>query len=133
PKCFQDQGKIYSLSGKHKKYKALSDTSYGEPDGLFGINCSHIRYPYIEGISIQRYFPHADIEENRRIYKQSQQQRHLERQIRKAKKEARVMDAIGDKEGVKQAKAKVSQRQQAMRDFIKETKRTRRYDRERIV
>jgi len=133
PKCFQDQGKIYSLSGKHRKYPPLSSTSYGEPDGLFGINCSHIRYPYIEGLSTQRYFPHADIEENRRIYKQSQQQRSLERQIRKAKKEVKVMEALGDAEGVKEAKNKVSQRQSNMREFINQTKRKHQYNREQIV
>ncbi|EOP10443.1 phage minor capsid protein [Bacillus cereus] len=132
PKCFEDQGKIYSLSGKHPKYKPLSSTSYGEPDGLFGINCSHIRYPYIEGLSNQRYFPHEDIEENRRIYKQSQQQRAIERRIRKAKREVRVMEALGDQEGVKNAENKVSQQQSVMREFIKDTKRTRRYDREKL-
>ncbi|MGG3523092.1 phage minor capsid protein [Bacillus pseudomycoides] len=133
PKCFEDQGKIYSVSGKHKKYKPLNSTSYGEPDGLFGINCSHIRYPYIEGLSTQRYFPHTDIEENRRIYKQSQQQRSLERQIRKAKREVNMMEVIGDKEGVKLAKNKVSQRQANMRDFIKATGRKRQPNREQIV
>ncbi|EEM07463.1 minor capsid protein [Bacillus pseudomycoides] len=133
PKCFEDQGEIYSLSGKHPKYKPLSSTSYGEPDGLFGINCSHIRYPYIEGQSTQRYFPYADVEENRRIYKQSQQQRRLERQIRKAKKEVKVMEALGDAEGVKEAKNKVSQRQSAMREFINQTKRKRQYNREQII
>ncbi len=131
PKCFEDQGKIYSLSGKHPKYKPLSSTSYGEPDGLFGVNCSHIRYPYIEGLSTRRYFPHADVEENRRIYKQSQQQRAIERRIRKAKREVRVMEVLGDQEGVNNAKNKVSQQQSVMRDFIKNTKRTRRYDREK--
>ncbi|MBJ9983575.1 phage minor capsid protein [Bacillus sp. S70] len=132
PKCFEDQGKIYSLSSKHPKYKPLSSTSYGEPDGLFGINCSHIRYPYIEGLSTQRYFPHEDIEENRKIYKQSQQQRAIERRIRKAKREVRVMEALGDQEGANNAKNKVSQQQSVMRDFIKNTKRTRRYDREKL-
>lgn len=132
PKCFEDQGKIYSLSGKHPKYKPLSSTSYGEPGGLFGINCSHIRYPYIEGVSTQRYFPYTDIEENRRIYKQSQQQRSLERSIRKAKREVKVMEVLGDAEGVKIAKTKLSQRQAAMRDFIKETGRKRRQNREQI-
>lgn len=132
PRCAPFQGRIYSRSGKSKKYPPFSSTSYGEAAGLLGVHCRHIIYPFIEGLSTQQYEPYDDAE-NDRVYKQSQRQRHLERQIRKAKKEARVMEAMGDKEGVKQAKAKVSQRQQAMRDFIKETKRTRRYERERIV
>ena len=39
PKCAPYQGKIFSISGTHPKYPALSSTSYGEPDGLLGINC----------------------------------------------------------------------------------------------
>ena len=39
PKCAPYQGKIFSISGTHPKYPPLSSTSYGEPDGLLGINC----------------------------------------------------------------------------------------------
>ena len=39
PKCAPYQGKIFSISGTHPKYPALSSTSYGEVDGLLGINC----------------------------------------------------------------------------------------------
>jgi len=132
PLCRKWQGAIYSKSGKHKKYRPLSDTSYGEAAGLGGCNCRHQFYPFIEGVSTQRYEPYDDTE-NDRVYKESQQQRHLERQIRKAKKEVKVMEALGDPEGVKEAKNKVSQRQAAMREFINQTKRKRQYNREQIV
>lgn len=132
PRCAPFQARIFSKSGKSKRYPPFSSTSYGEPAGLLGINCRHVIYPYIQGKSTKRYHPY-DTAENDRVYKESQQQRHLERQIRKAKKEVRVMEVIGDKEGVKEAKMKVSQNQAAMREFINQTGRKRQPNRERIV
>ena len=96
------------------------------------MNCRHIIYPYIQGKSTKRYEPY-NTAENDRAYKESQQQRYLERQIRKAKKEVRVMEAMGDKKGVKEVKMKVSQNQAAMREFINSTGRKRLPNREQIV
>lgn len=132
PKCAPYQGRIFSMSGKSKKYPAWSTTSYGDPAGILGVNCRHIKYPYIEGMSTQRNKP-QDFAENDRVYQESQQQRSLERQIRKAKREVKMLEAIGDTEGVKLAKSKVSQRQTAMREFINQTKRKRQYNREQII
>ncbi|MDM5191125.1 phage minor capsid protein [Bacillus hominis] len=132
PLCNPYQGRIFSKSGKSKRYPPFSSTSYGEAAGLLGVNCRHVIYPYIQGKSTKRYEPY-DADENSRVYKESQQQRSLERQIRKAKKEVKVMEALGDTEGVKEAKNKVSQRQSAMREFINQTKRKRQYNREQIV
>ncbi|PHC14381.1 phage minor capsid protein [Bacillus toyonensis] len=132
PLCNPYQGRIYSKNGKSKRYPPFSSTSYGEAAGLLGINCRHVIYPYIQGKSTKRYEPY-DTDENSKVYKESQQQRSLERQIRKAKKEVKVMEALGDAEGVKEAKSKVSQRQSSMREFINQTKRKRQYNREQIV
>jgi hypothetical protein len=132
PRCAPYQGRIYSKSGKSKRYPPFSSTSYGEAAGLLGVNCRHIIYPYIQGKSTKRYEPY-DNDENSEAYKESQQQRSLERQIRKAKKEVKVMEALGDAEGAKEAKNKVSQRQANMREFINQTKRKRQYNREQIV
>ena len=132
PGCAPYQGKIYSMSGKSKKYPAWSTTSYGDPAGLLGCNCRHLKYPYIEGMSKRTYEPY-DYAENDKVYQESQQQRALERQIKKAKREVKVMEALGDKEGVKLAKNKVSQRQANMRDFIKATGRKRQPNREQII
>jgi hypothetical protein len=131
PRCAPYQGKIYSRSGKHKKYPSLSSTSYGEIAGLKGINCHHIFYPFIEGISKRRFQPY-DAEKNRKAYELSQQQRHLEREIRKAKRELKMMETIGDKEGIVAAKKKVRNKQANMREFINQTGRTRRYEREQV-
>ena len=132
PRCAPFQGRIYSRSGNHPVYPPFSSTSYGEPAGLLGINCGHQIYPYIEGVSIKRFKPY-DEAENDRVYRESQQQRYLERQIRKAKREVEMMKAIGSEKGVREAQQKVRARQAAMRKFIEATGRTRRYDRERIV
>lgn len=132
PKCAPYQGRIFSRSGKDKKYKSLSSTSIGEPDGLFGINCGHFQYPFVPGISVQRYYP-VDAQKNAEAYKNSQRQRSLENNIRKAKRELAMCEKAGDETGVKQARAKILKRQKRMREFIEETGRTRRREREQIL
>ncbi|PCK17729.1 minor capsid protein [Bacillus pumilus] len=131
PNCAPYQGQIYSRSGNDPKYPALSDTSMGEPDGLFGINCGHFQYPYIPGVSTQRYRP-VDEEKNEDAYENSQKQRNLERFIRKGKRELAVFEKLGDEVGMKRAQAKISRRQAQLREFIDETGRTRRRDREQV-
>jgi Phage minor capsid protein 2 len=131
PKCAPYQGRIFSLSGTSDKYPSFSTTSYGQPDGLFGINCRHVKYPFIPGITKQRFKP-FDAEKNRKAYEESQQQRFLERQIRKAKRELAMMQAMGDEEGIKKAKQKVLDRQAEMREFIDATGRTRNRAREQV-
>jgi hypothetical protein len=131
PKCAPYQGRIFSRSGRDPKYPSLRSTSYGQPDGLFGINCRHVKYPYIPGITKQRFKPY-DAEKNRKVYEESQRQRELERRIRWAKRELAMMQELGDQEGIEKAKKKVRDRQAIMREFIKSTGRTRRYDREQV-
>ncbi|MET3504949.1 phage minor capsid protein [Halalkalibacter oceani] len=131
PRCAPYQGKIYSRSGTSDNYPPLSETSYGELAGLRGINCGHIFYPFIEEVSIPRP-PEFSREENDEAYKQSQRQRYLERRIRYAKRELSMMEAMEDEIGVEQAKRKVRDRQAIMREFISDSGRTRRYNREQI-
>ena len=78
PKCAKDQGKIFDRKGKSRKYPSWKTSSYGEPDGILGINCGHQIYPFIEGVSVQTYFPYDD-KENDALYKKKQGQRKLER------------------------------------------------------
>lgn len=128
PKCALDQGEIFSKSGKHKKYPAWSTSSYGEPDGILGINCGHHIYPYIEGVSTQTYFPY-DKEENDKLYKQKQEQRRLEREVRSAKREFSMLNAAGDKEGAKLAKERVKSRTAAYNAYCEKTGLPRKADR----
>lgn len=132
PKCEPYQGRIFSKSGRSKKYPAWSTTSYGEPDGLLGINCHHVIYPYVEGKSTKRYNPYPK-EQNDKAYEQSQQQRKIERDIRKKKKRLVMAKATGDEVAIKQANQMVRQQQERMRNFLKETGRRRKPNREQIV
>ncbi|MBU9711072.1 phage minor capsid protein [Evansella tamaricis] len=131
PRCAEFQGRIYSLSGNSTVYPPFSSTSYGEAAGLFGINCGHQQYPYWEGISRQTFQPYG-LEENDKVYEQSQIQRKYERDIRYAKRRVSVMEAFGDEAGTQRAKKLVRDRQARMREFINDADRTRRYDREQI-
>lgn len=131
PLCAPYQGKVYSITGKTEGYPLLSSTSYGEAAGLFGCNCGHQMYPFIPGVSEQAYHP-VIAKENADAYETSQEQRALERNIRKAKRTLSVMEGLGDPDAIAKAKARVNATQGAMRDFIDETGRTRRRDREQI-
>lgn len=132
PKCAKYQGRIFDKSNKSEKYPHWKDTSYGQPDGLLGINCGHQIYPYIEGISIQRYFPY-DKKENDRAYRLSQHQRELERRVRKSKRECMVLEKLGDKEGLKKASATLKNRKQALTKFSEDNNLPVRTDRTAVV
>lgn len=133
PKCAPYQGRIFSVSGNNTQYPNLyTDTSYGDVAGLFGINCGHIKYPFVEGISTQRYYPYPEAE-NDKQYQEQQKQRKLESSIRKAKLRKAMLENVGDKQGVKAANNLIRKRQEEMRKFIEETGRTRRREREQIV
>ena len=126
PKCAKDQGKIFNrsggggyttdLHGRKIRYYAWSESSYGEPDGILGINCGHQIYPFTPGVSYQTYFPEPE-EENAEAYKKAQQQRELERRVRKSKRECMMLETAGDPEGARQAQQLLKQRQDALRQF----------------
>ena len=140
PLCYPWQGKVVSTSnrtgtvkdllGKDIEIIPLSSTSYGKPAGLWGINCGHTP-PNVFSPGTSRIRGEVPSEkENQKQYMQSQQQRAIERKIRYAKRDQMIAQNLGDEEGIKSAKAKVSRYQGEMRQFIEETGRTRRYDRE---
>ena len=131
PKCAPYQGRIYSRYGKTPGYPLLSETSYGEPDGIEGINCSHLLYPFIPGVSKKTYHPYPE-KSNDKAYELSQEQRKLESNVRYAKRCASVELAGGNKESAAQWNARVKEGQAKLRVFTEETGRTRQYQRERI-
>lgn len=86
------QGQVYSISGKSKKYRKLSEaTGYGRGDGLKGWNCRHDFYPFFEGISERASFP-IDKDDNLKEYEATQQQRAIERSIRHSKRSLAALD-----------------------------------------
>lgn len=141
PLCYPYQGKFFSWStegefadgaGHTHVYNNITDSSYGEPAGLFGINCGHHPIPMIPNYSYPQKGPAMDEEENAKAYEESQRQRQYERNIREAKRDVEIAKATGDTEAIKAAEQKVAREQANMRAFIKETGRPRRYDREAI-
>lgn len=143
PLCFPYQGKFYSWNagpgeftdgaGHTHTYDNINNTSYGQAAGLFGINCGHHPIPMIPGFSYPQDGPEQTKAENDKEYKESQEQRAYERQVREAKRDLEIAKATGDEEAIKDAKQKVAQEQAKVRDFTKETGRPRRYDREAIA
>lgn len=139
PLCYPYQGKMYSWGdsggkitlgdGKTYRFESIKTTSYGKPAGLFGINCGHVPYPMIPAVSepVDEDIPPKA--ENDKEYQESQRQRALERNIRYQKRQLAMLgDLATDAD-----KQRLRDYQAQMRAFIKETGRTRRYDREQIV
>lgn len=142
PLCYPYQGKFFSWSagpgeftdgaGHRQHYDNINNSSYGEPAGLFGINCGHHPIPIIPGYSFPQDEPEQSKKANDKEYEQSQIQRAYERGIRKAKRDLEVAKATGDEELIKERSGQVREEQARMRVFINETGRARRYDREQI-
>lgn len=140
PLCYPWQGKLISTSnrtgtvkdarGRDVEIIPLNRTSYGEPAGLWGINCGHTPpNSFIPGRSLIRGEEQSK-KRNEQEYAESQRQRVIERQIRYAKREAATLKAAGL--DTADADAKIKRYQADMRAFINETGRTRRRDREQI-
>lgn len=122
------QGKIVSLSGR-KGYLSKSDIGYGTGAGFKGWNCRHDWFPYFEGLSDSAY-PREKLREyeNQTVtyngktlfyYEATQQQRYIERQIRRWKREYQMMDAAG--QDTTQASMKLAKWRAAEKDFCKQT------------
>ena len=145
PKCYPWQGKVISMDGQagtttdlnglSVRVYAVQETSYGEPDGLWGINCHHgPPNVFIPGVSVVRGAESMpDAEANAKSYAESQKQQRLERDVRYAKREAAMLDASGDKEGFEQAALKVKRKQEALNAFTKSTGRAKHSDRTQVL
>lgn len=132
--CSYIQGRVASLSypSSNPKYPSVYDFGYGEPWGLRGVNCRHRFYAWFEGISENNQIQY-DIDEAQERYKLSQQQRHYERQIRKAKRALNIAKVFGDEELIKRYNNLIRTRQAKVREFVSKHNLPRRYDRERLI
>lgn len=122
------QGKVYT-SEEMKTVCGL-----GEMLGFAGINCYHIRIPFILGVSKRRYTDEWLEEQNKRenekkvfrgrkydTYGALQHQRKLERTIRKQKQEVRLLErAEADKDDIRAAKSRLQLTNKTYTDFSKE-------------
>lgn len=123
------QGGIYSRSGKSKKYPDfVKTTGYGTGAGLGGWNCSHGFRPWFEGMSRTwskeqlADYQAKDYEYNgvkMTEYEALQEQRKIERGIRRWKREKNAMEAAGLDSG--EASAKVREWNRKQKDFLEQT------------
>ena len=144
PLCYPWQNKVISstnnarevadLDGNTVHVYAQSDTSYGEPAGLFGINCKHYPSPFIPGVSVA--YDSGNIvseEQNRKVYEQTQQQRGLERKLREEKRDLLIAKARGaNDEEIKALRAKCRQTSDDIDTFCQETGLPRQQNREGV-
>ena len=149
PKCRPWQGKLISRSGRTteitdingRKHKVipLSQTSFGEPDGLFGINCGHRPRGVSDGLFRKSSVEYDDteaagrrkvnaqspawtpgnqsVDEDKELYNKVCKQRELERKVRKSKTEADMLEAAGDTEGAKEVRRKMAERNKALKSY----------------
>lgn len=130
PEHVRWQGKVFSRSGKSRKYPDfVHSTGYGTGPGLCGWNCRHSFFPYFEGLSESAY-PRSKLREYEEktvkyngktlsYYDATQQQRYIERQIRRWKREYLMLDAAGM--DTTQASVKLAQWRATERDFCKQS------------
>lgn len=128
PLCAPYQGKLYSLCGKSGTitdakgktytYTPLSETSFGEAAGLFGINCGHRMRGVSDGAFISRE-KEFDGEETSEEYKRVQRQRAMEREVRKKKTEANMYEAAGDKDAARDLRRLAIDEDRKLRDYCR--------------
>ena len=140
PLCYPWQGKVISRidavrdvtddQGETVHVYAQSETSYGEPAGLFGINCGHYPIPFIPGFSRIRP-PDQNKEQNDKEYAESQEQRRLERQLRYERRDLNVLKAQeASADEIKAQRTRVKNARDELDQFCEETGRARRTSRE---
>lgn len=142
PLCYDWQNKVISatnnsrdvadLDGNVVHVYAQNETTYGEPAGLFGINCKHYPTPFVPGVSAVRGQV-QDKAENDKQYAESQKQRALERNLREQKRDLEMMKAQNAPEDIIRAqREKVRAASKEIDDFCDETGRVRRRNREAV-
>lgn len=133
------QGQIVSRSGR-PGYLSLDDIGYGTGDGFKGWNCSHDWRPYFEGMprtyskELLDSYEVKDYEYNGQKmteYEALQQQRSIERNLRRWKRENTAMKAAGL--DTTESAAKIAKWQGVQKDFINQTGLKRQAERESIA
>lgn len=142
PLCYPWQAKVLSTDGtsgtttdlndEPVPYVGLDQTSYGEPAGLFGINCGHYPITFIPGLTMIRGEPQPKAE-NDRVYRESQEQRAIERRIRAAKRRAVEAATVRIPELFEDAAKELERAEAQMDAFIENTGRTPRPNRTQVV
>src|SRR5690625_4738 len=130
--CSHAQGKVLTTKESDPEYESIYDYGYGEAGGLRGINCRHQFIPFVPGVNEnnQPKYSQEEMTHNREL---REKQRYHERQIREAKRTLKIAEEVGDEGTILKQKKLLRNRQARMREFIRESGRTRQYDRERVI
>lgn len=97
----------------------LDSFGYGEPGGTFGINCHHIKWPFVPGVNTnnqEQFDPHESAERGR----VQQKQRALERRIRGYKNNLDLATKLEDSAGINKYKLLIRTNQAALRKMVKD-------------
>lgn len=140
PLCYPWQCKVVSRkdeardvtdgAGNPVHVWAQSETTFGEPAGLFGINCGHHPMLFVPGATMVPEL-RQDEDENAKQYAESQKQRGLERDFRAARLKLEVEKARGaDAATIREAREGVRRADEKLGRFCDETGRKRRRERE---
>lgn len=114
-----------------KRKDLVKVTRYGEVDGLGGPNCKHYFSAYF-GEARGNDLKKISKEEATEQYNLSQQQRYLERGVRRWKRKTEIAKASQDQEEYKKAKEKTKEWQNRVKDFTEKNELKRDYTREHI-
>lgn len=121
------QGRVYDSA------EMVSVCGLGDILGFAGVNCYHVRFPFIPGVSKRKYTDEWLEEQNRKentpreyrgkeytLYDALQHQRKLERTIRKQKQDVALLKRAGaDEEDIITAKCRLRLTNQNYVDFSK--------------
>lgn len=136
--CAPIQGKVVNIvPASDPRYDPEFDTiynhGYGEPAGTLGINCGHMFYPYVKGIS-HNFQKHYDPKEAQANMETQQKQRYYERSIRHKKRQLETAKRTGDEVAQRRLKKGIRGYQKKLRTIVDDNQfLSRQYDRERIV
>lgn len=125
PQHFPWQGTII------KRVDLIAVTKYGEVDGMGGPNCKHYPTPYF-GNARGKELKKITLEEATEQYALSQQQRYLERGIRRWKRKQRIFEKAEDEEYYKKCKDKVKEWQLRNKEFTEKNNLRRDFSRENV-
>lgn len=133
PACSQIQGGVCSMNevSSRPEYPSIYDFGYGEPDGIRGINCRHILYPFDPDVN-ENLEPEINPEDAVERGEVVQGQRRLEREIRKAKQNKAITMALADEKGMEKYNQRVKDYQYRLREYIKKHDLPRQRSREQI-
>lgn len=122
--CAEIQGHVVNIVPRSDPrfdadFDTIYDHGYGKRSGTLGINCGHMLYPYVKGIShnFQKHYDPTQAEANMKI---QQKQRYYERSIRHLKHKLALAEKLNDQSTAQFIKGRIRGYQKKLRVIVKE-------------